>query len=462
MILFQASKSAILPFRTRPSPHLHMFKSSVAKQASNAAPKNQTLNHFKTAPSTQTSQAPLGPSTGNIQRYQQRTSIPTVASVALDQVAKRNASGLTRVLSQTQSGFDEPLYPIIPGSKVTNTYSNNVQHSTSGNGVVHGADFDFDVAELNSDDWEMEVEQIMAMPTRDSVLYPDISADLPRLPVVKRSTAKSEVISFPLPWSSSPISHFTKDPKTALDEFKYRAEAVFKTPQPPPKSATKPKKRRLPQAWEEKDEDLESKRKSTKPFPWDVTQSAIKQQQKLQRDTKKRVKVTETEDGKADAIAKRKRGSVAKVFLSDEQQIILNMVVEQQKSIFFTGSAGTGKSVLLREIIASLRRKYYKEPDRISITASTGLAACNIGGVTLHSFSGIGIGNTSVPELIKKIKRNQKAKHRWMRTKVLIIDEVSMVDGDLFDKLEAIARELRKNGRPFGGIQLIITGDFFQ
>jgi ATP-dependent DNA helicase PIF1 len=49
-----------------------------------------------------------------------------------------------------------------------------------------------------------------------------------------------------------------------------------------------------------------------------------------------------------------------------------------------------------------------------------------------------------------------------MRAKVLIIDEVSMVDGDLFDKLEAIARQLRNNGRPFGGIQLVITGDFFQ
>ena len=138
------------------------------------------------------------------------------------------------------------------------------------------------------------------------------------------------------------------------------------------------------------------------------------------------------------------------------------MVVEKQKSVFFTGSAGTGKSVLLREIIASLRKKHFKEPDRVAITASTGLAACNIGGVTLHSFAGIGIGNNSIPELVKKIKRNPKAKHRWMRTKVLIIDEVSMVDGDLFDKLEAVARELRKNGRPFGGIQLVITGDFFQ
>jgi len=82
--------------------------------------------------------------------------------------------------------------------------------------------------------------------------------------------------------------------------------------------------------------------------------------------------------------------------------------------------------------------------------------------VTLHSFAGIGLGKESVEDLIKKIKKNQKAKQRWLRTKVLVIDEVSMVDGDLFDKLEEIARTIRKKGQPFGGIQLVITGDFFQ
>lgn len=116
----------------------------------------------------------------------------------------------------------------------------------------------------------------------------------------------------------------------------------------------------------------------------------------------------------------------------------------------------------MREIIASLRRKYAREPDRVAVTASTGLAACNVGGVTLHSFGGIGLGKEPVPELVKKVRRNQKAKNRWLRTKVLIVDEISMVDGDLFDKLEGIARAVRNNGRPFGGIQLVITGDFFQ
>ena len=64
--------------------------------------------------------------------------------------------------------------------------------------------------------------------------------------------------------------------------------------------------------------------------------------------------------------------------------------------------------------------------------------------------------------MVKKIRRNAKAKQRWLRTKVLVVDEISMVDGDLFDKLEGIARSIRNNGRPFGGIQVVITGDFFQ
>jgi len=103
-----------------------------------------------------------------------------------------------------------------------------------------------------------------------------------------------------------------------------------------------------------------------------------------------------------------------------------------------------------------------KYSDAVAVTASTGLAACNIGGVTLHSFSGIGLGKEPVADLVKKIKKNQKARTRWIRTKILIMDEISMVDGELFDKLEAIARQIRNNGQPFGGIQLVVTGDFFQ
>ncbi|KAG4304852.1 hypothetical protein PORY_001905 [Pneumocystis oryctolagi] len=137
------------------------------------------------------------------------------------------------------------------------------------------------------------------------------------------------------------------------------------------------------------------------------------------------------------------------LFLSEEQKTVLKIVVEERK----INVLGTGKSILLREIITSLRKKYAKEPDRVAITASTGLAACNIGGVTLHSYAGIGLGRDSSEDLCKKIKKNKKCLSRWLRTKVLVIDEISMVDAELFDKLENIARKLRNNENPFGGIQ---------
>ena len=228
--------------------------------------------------------------------------------------------------------------------------------------------------------------------------------------------------------------------------------------------AVQGKKRRIETAQEASGKTFTPlpKDKANSPYPWNTTASAVKEEQKrLRQGHKKLVKDNEGEPEKTSK-KKKKKETVAKVFLSDEQRSVLNLVTEQKRSVFFTGSAGTGKSVLLRETIKVLRDKFKREIDRVAVTASTGLAACNVGGVTLHSFAGIGLGKEPVPELVKKIKRNAKAKQRWMRTKVLIIDEISMVDGDLFDKLEAIARAIRNNGRPFGGIQLVITGDFFQ
>lgn len=166
-----------------------------------------------------------------------------------------------------------------------------------------------------------------------------------------------------------------------------------------------------------------------------------------------------------------------KLVLSAEQQKVLQIVVGEGKNVFFTGSAGVGKSVLLREMIKNLQRKHAKAQDAVAVTASTGIAACNIGGITLHSFGGAGLALEKAEELVKKIRRNKKAASRWMRTKVLIIDEsesrcrvdiadflpVSMVDAALFDKYNKIGQLMRKSpNKPFGGIQVILTGDFFQ
>jgi ATP-dependent DNA helicase PIF1 len=109
-----------------------------------------------------------------------------------------------------------------------------------------------------------------------------------------------------------------------------------------------------------------------------------------------------------------------------------------------------------------------------------GIAACNIGGVTIHSFAGIGIGEGSVEDLVNRVRKNKKAASRWLRTKVLIVDEgtlveqaqsfqitcitflVSMLDGDLFDKLAQIGSLIRKSKEPFGGIQVRLAVRFIQ
>lgn len=174
-------------------------------------------------------------------------------------------------------------------------------------------------------------------------------------------------------------------------------------------------------------------------------------------------KVEETIKEDAKKISEKEAGTLSAIFLSSEQRRILDMVVRERRNVFFTGAAGTGKSVLLRKIIQDLKRKYRKNPNYVAVTASTGLAACNIGGITLHSFAGIGLGTEPVDRLLTKVRRNRKILQRWKDVKVLIIDELSMVDGVLLDKLNELAQRLRrKRELPFGGIQIVMTGDFFQ
>ncbi|XP_053995462.1 ATP-dependent DNA helicase PIF1 [Hylaeus anthracinus] len=139
--------------------------------------------------------------------------------------------------------------------------------------------------------------------------------------------------------------------------------------------------------------------------------------------------------------------------ITEEQSKVLNAVVSG-KNVFFTGSAGTGKSFLLKKIIAAL------PPDATMATASTGVAACHIGGITLHQFAGIGLGTAQLGRCYQMAARNSAS--FWRKTKHLIIDEISMVEATYFEKIEAVARHIRRNERPFGGIQLILCGDFFQ
>lgn len=89
------------------------------------------------------------------------------------------------------------------------------------------------------------------------------------------------------------------------------------------------------------------------------------------------------------------------------------------------------------------------------------MAACQIGGITLHQFAGIGDGEAGLERCVE-LASKPVSNAIWRRCKHLIIDEVSMIDGKYFQKIEEVARRVRRNEKPFGGIQLILCGDFFQ
>ncbi|KAI0793363.1 PIF1-like helicase-domain-containing protein, partial [Abortiporus biennis] len=136
--------------------------------------------------------------------------------------------------------------------------------------------------------------------------------------------------------------------------------------------------------------------------------------------------------------------------LSKEQRDVLEMV-KSGRNVFFTGSAGTGKSVLLREII----KHCLEQKRRLAITASTGIASVNIGGCTVHSWSGIGLGKEAKEVLVCKLigKPNQPLQSIVEITQLCVLS-VSMIDGVLFDKLEFIARIIRRSDESFGGLQV--------
>ncbi len=133
-------------------------------------------------------------------------------------------------------------------------------------------------------------------------------------------------------------------------------------------------------------------------------------------------------------------------------------ILKTGRNVFLTGEPGAGKSYTIREYVNWLRSSRV-EP---SITASTGIAATHIGGITLHSWSGIGIAKSLSPREIKEIAGRDRLAKRIRDTKVLIIDEISMFDGRTLDLVESVCKTIRESDEPFGGLQVIFVGDFFQ
>lgn len=135
-------------------------------------------------------------------------------------------------------------------------------------------------------------------------------------------------------------------------------------------------------------------------------------------------------------------------------------ILKSGENVFLTGSAGTGKSFLLNKFIGYLKDKGIN----VGITASTGIASTHIMGTTIHSWSGIGISKDINDPYIKRFlnRRNSKRIKEIKNTKVLIIDEISMIDSKCLNLIDIILKLIKDPFSPFGGMQIVVCGDFFQ
>lgn len=133
-------------------------------------------------------------------------------------------------------------------------------------------------------------------------------------------------------------------------------------------------------------------------------------------------------------------------------------LLKMGKNIFLTGAAGSGKTYLLNKYI-----HYLKENNvAVAVTASTGIAATHLQGNTIHSWSGISVRDELTEKDLEKLLTTSRIKRNYKKTKVLIIDEISMLHKHQLDMVDVIARYILANDKPFGGMQIVVCGDFFQ
>ncbi len=125
---------------------------------------------------------------------------------------------------------------------------------------------------------------------------------------------------------------------------------------------------------------------------------------------------------------------------------------------FLTGAAGSGKSYVLKEYVTYLK----KHGIRHAVTASTGIASTHINGTTIHSWSGIGVRDKINKYDLEALEEKPKLFKRYNETQVVIIDEISMLSSNYLDMFDKVCKHMRRNEEPFGGVQVVFCGDFFQ
>ena len=133
-------------------------------------------------------------------------------------------------------------------------------------------------------------------------------------------------------------------------------------------------------------------------------------------------------------------------------------IMKTGANVFLTGEPGAGKTYILNQYLDWLSACEV----HAAITASTGIAATHVGGITIHSWSGIGARDILTQYDLDKIATNEKIVRRMKKAKVLVIDEISMLDGRVLDMVDSVCRTVKQNGDAFGGMQIILVGDFFQ
>ena len=133
-------------------------------------------------------------------------------------------------------------------------------------------------------------------------------------------------------------------------------------------------------------------------------------------------------------------------------------ILKSGRNIYLTGAAGSGKTHVLNEYINYLRDRCVS----VGVTASTGIAATHLGGVTIHSWSGIGIKDNISNQDIDYLVKKDYLRKRFNKTRVLVIDEVSMLHSRILDDVDRVCRAMKGNENPFGGMQVVLSGDFFQ
>ena len=144
--------------------------------------------------------------------------------------------------------------------------------------------------------------------------------------------------------------------------------------------------------------------------------------------------------------------------MNTEQQYVFD-AIKNGKNIFLTGPAGTGKSYVINEI----KKWAINNNKKFAITALTGCAAVLIGGRTLHSTLGLGLGDKPIDILVHKMKRCNKTQYTRLQTlDILVIDEVSMMSDELMVKASEMLCIIRNNPKPFGGLQVVLAGDMCQ